>query len=271
MANRTRRFVTICVACTVVVAAHALAAGPDSGLVGPPAPGVADRERTQRLGTPTPSPAEQARKGAPDPGDSPTSVSSVASMALPLAMVLGLIVLGAAVLRRVVGQRTALATAMGARAPAPAGLVEVLGRYPVSRGAALVLLKLDQRVLLLSHAAPTRQHPGGFSTLAEVSEPEEVASILMKVEQAQGESIRQKFAHALEQAEDQVEAAASRAQHGRRVHAVPAGDRVELWDDRGAIEPPPARRAGDELFPDPVASLKQRLAAMRGSARGDAA
>jgi len=74
---------------------------------------------------------------------------------------------------------------MGGRAPS--GLLFVLGRYPVSRGQSLVLIQLDRRVLLLS------QSSSGFQTLAELRDPEEVASIIAKARDEEGESLSAKF------------------------------------------------------------------------------
>ena len=80
---------------------------------------------------------------------------------------------------------------LGAGGRAPSGLLFVLGRYPVSRGSSLVLIQLDRRVLLLS------QSGAGFQTLAEIGDPEEVASIIAKARDEEGESISAKFSSLL--------------------------------------------------------------------------
>lgn len=80
---------------------------------------------------------------------------------------------------------------LGAGGRAPSGLLFVLGRYPVSRGASLVLIQLDRRVLLLS------QSGAGFQTLSEIGDPEEVASIIAKARDEEGESISAKFSSLL--------------------------------------------------------------------------
>ncbi len=74
---------------------------------------------------------------------------------------------------------------------APSGLLEVLGRFPVSRGCTLVLLKLDRRVLLVSQTA-SRQG-SGMTTLCEITDPEEVAAILVKARDEEDESQARKF------------------------------------------------------------------------------
>ena len=58
----------------------------------------------------------------------------------------------------------------------PSGVLEVLGRYPVARSQSLLLLKLGGRVVLVHH---TRS---GMNPISEVSEPEEVAALLARVE-----------------------------------------------------------------------------------------
>ncbi len=64
--------------------------------------------------------------------------------------------------------------ATGARRPS--GVLEVLARFPVGRQQTLVLLKMDRRVLLLHQSA------GAMTTLAEVNDPHEVASLISRVE-----------------------------------------------------------------------------------------
>lgn len=84
-----------------------------------------------------------------------------------------------------------LAAQLGAGGRSPAGVMEVLGRYPVSRGHTLVLLKLDRRVLLLG------QSPAGFTALSELTDAEDVASILMKTADADGKSMTRRFGELL--------------------------------------------------------------------------
>ena len=86
---------------------------------------------------------------------------------------------------------TSLASRLGPGGRAPAGLLEVLGRYPLARAHQLVLLRLDRRVLLVS------QQGGGMRTLCEVTDPEEVASILVLAGEAEGSSLAAKFRSAM--------------------------------------------------------------------------
>ena len=85
-----------------------------------------------------------------------------------LAVVLGLLFGLRAVVRR-----SKWALASGGR---PSGVVEILARYPVARGQQLILLKLARRVLLIHRSGST------MTTLSEVSDPDEVAALLGRIE-----------------------------------------------------------------------------------------
>lgn len=84
-----------------------------------------------------------------------------------------------------------LAGQFGAGGRAPSGVLSVLGRYPISRGHTLVLLKLDRRVLLLGQSA------AGFTALSEITDPEDVASILVKTRDDEGASAAAGFSKLL--------------------------------------------------------------------------
>lgn len=88
-----------------------------------------------------------------------------------------------------------LAAQFGPGGRAPQGVIEVLGRYPVSRGHSLVLLKLDRRVLLLGQSA------AGFAPLCELDDPQDVASVLTRVEDDAGRAMNRRFSDMLRQME----------------------------------------------------------------------
>ncbi|MFG0306360.1 MAG: FliO/MopB family protein [Phycisphaerales bacterium JB040] len=170
---------------------------------------------------------------------------------------------------------------------APAGILEVLGRYPLGGKQSLVLLKFDQRILLLSQSA-TAKGGSEMTTLCELDRPEDVASVLVKVRDAEGTSINKSFRAAMHKAELQGQVAvrppepASRAVEpkprpadrsdvlpghhdpfagmgGKPVRGAPANgapeaDRAELW--------------GEESPNDPVAALRKRLDALRNQQSG---
>lgn len=108
-----------------------------------------------------------------------------------LAMVVVVILLVAGFARRLAGRSNGLMHALGAGGRAPSGLLQVLGRYPVGRGQTLILLRLDRRVLLLCQSVGAKG--AGMRTLCEVTDPDEVASLLLHAADAEGRSLSAKF------------------------------------------------------------------------------
>ncbi len=216
------------------------------------------------------------------------------SLLLVLLLIVGL----AGVAKRLVSKGGGLAGALGAGGRAPEGLLEVLGRYPLTRGQTLILLKVDSRVLLLSQTTPRiRGGVGTLMTLCEITQPEEVASILVKAGEHESGSASGKFTSLL-RAFDRSHAA-TEADHVdidlRRVSETASGDRAELWDETAVApeieEAPavvhkfPAARPARSAFVErpapapqhfePVAvnsgadsfgAIRQRLHALRGEA-----
>ena len=109
--------------------------------------------------------------------------------ALVLVVVVILFIAGFA--RKLAGRSNGLMHAIGAGGRAPSGLLQVLGRYPVGRGQTLILLRLDRRVLLLCQSVGAKG--AGMRTLCEVTDPDEVASLLLHAADAEGRSISAKF------------------------------------------------------------------------------
>ena len=110
------------------------------------------------------------------PGSITTTIAS-------LMAVVGLIVLLAAIYKWLSGKAGGLAGQIGAAGKSPSGLVSVLARYPLGRGQTLILLKVDRRVLLLCQSASGRVRGGVTTrTLSEITDAEEVASIIAKAE-----------------------------------------------------------------------------------------
>jgi flagellar biogenesis protein FliO len=89
-----------------------------------------------------------------------------------LGAVLGLLLIMRLALRRMAGP-----LAGGRR---PSGVLEVLARYPVARAQQLVLLKLSGRIVLL------HQSRAGMTALSEITDPDEVAQLLVRVESGTG-------------------------------------------------------------------------------------
>lgn len=154
-----------------------------------PAPVELPPSESRPLGRATANETPEHSQGR---GATPTSlgVGAVRTI-LALVFVVGLILFAWAIYRRLAAGAGGLGSQLSAGGRAPSGVLNVLGRYPISRGNTLVLLKLDRRVLLLN------QTSAGFATLAEVTEPEEVASLLLKTRDEEGQTISGRFAHLL--------------------------------------------------------------------------
>lgn len=164
---------------------------------------------------------------------------STLSQLWPLVVVLAIILGAAWIVRKMAKGDPGLVAAMGAGGRSPAGVLEVLGRYPVARNQSFVLLRLDRRVLLLSQSFG--KQGTGFSTLAELTEPEDVASILLRVNQAEGKSMESYLSEAMQQMERQAPTAQPSAASGGFT------DRVEFSPMIDAVTPPaqrPAPRTG---------------------------
>jgi flagellar biogenesis protein FliO len=100
-----------------------------------------------------------------------------------------------------------LSGSLGAGGRAPAGLIEVLARYPLASRHTLVVLRFDRRVLLCSMTGGSRHAGAGMSVLCELEEPEDVASILIKARDQTGESMARSFERSLRDAERVTEEA----------------------------------------------------------------
>ncbi|MBL9032142.1 MAG: flagellar biosynthetic protein FliO [Phycisphaerae bacterium] len=204
------------------------------------------------LGTPGRTPEQDAARGdARDGGSAVGAGRVVGSLAVVVILALGVGVGLKAVARRSPGLRAAL----GAGGRAPAGVLEVLGRYPVARGATLVLLRVDRRVLLLSQTSGGRLGlSSSFTTLCEMVDADDVASILTKARDDAGESMSKRFQSLLERF-DRGSAGAERA-------SVLGRGAAETT--RGGIPVVDLTRRGS-----PQGLLARRLASVRG--RGSAA
>ncbi|MDP1662179.1 MAG: flagellar biosynthetic protein FliO [Phycisphaerales bacterium] len=215
---------------------------------------------------PAPGGGAATAKPAQTPAET-TGIGTITATAVPLAVVIGVIIVAAMLFKRAVKSGGSLAAAIGAGGRAPAGLLEVLGRYPIARGQTLVLLKVDQRVLLLSQSQATRGHCGGFTTLSEITDPCDVASILAKVGESEASGPASRFNALLADADGHHDAARPR---GLRRLAGLINPQPVSWQEP---EPPaPTELEGPES-PAPtmrftgVDTLRSRLAAMKGGAR----
>ncbi|MGE3107017.1 MAG: hypothetical protein AB7G11_04275 [Phycisphaerales bacterium] len=164
---------------------------------GPPRSGDEPAPRTiepgpRHLGRPEPAASRPLGLSADATRPGPSLFRTVGSLVLVLGSILAVALLAKTLLRR----KQALAVAGVSRAPA--GVLEILGRYPIGSGITLILLKVDRRVLLLSQTGSAslplrRASAASLSTLCEISDAESVASILTKTQDADGQSIAAKF------------------------------------------------------------------------------
>lgn len=161
-----------------------------------PAPEMGEAEVSEKESLPLPPIEQRALGSDPETDSSATQgVGGWVRTGLALGAVLGLMLVLRALMVRA-SRRSGLIGELGAGGRAPSGVLSVLGRYPVARGHSLVLLQLDTRVLLLE------QSSDGFRTLTEVTEADEVASILMKTRDEEGASQAARFNAMLRDLED---------------------------------------------------------------------
>ena len=190
---------TICAAAAACLAASLGGAQPDPGGVeSPPGaqavdhsgpPTIVDPSDALPLGSPRDS--TPLASSSDDPSASTTWLRTAGSLAVVLALILALwwvFKSGARATGTIRGQ-------LGAGGRAPSGVVSILGRYPISRGHSLVLMKVDRRVLVLD------QTSGGFRLLTELTDAEDVASILVKTADEEGQSMSRRFEQMLRGAE----------------------------------------------------------------------
>lgn len=172
------------------------------------------------------------------------STESIIQTAAALGVVLAVLIALAVVARRVL--RAGGLAPLGVGAPAPAGVIEVLARYPLARGQHLVLLKIDRRILLVAHGSSSaRAAAAPATTLCEITDPEDVASILLKVQDAEGRSAAQRFTELLSRFDKEhdrpAEWSPDAPSNDASIVIVPPGTGLRL---AGADAPTRARRRG---------------------------
>jgi flagellar biogenesis protein FliO len=165
---------------------------------------------------------------------------------------------GASLAFKHLAKKGVLPTTLGTGARAPSGLLEVLARYPMGGGQSLVVLKFDRRILLVcqSSAKALRKSASAITPICELTEAEDVASVLLKVRGQEQAAMAEKFQRILA-GED---AAAERAISAHPRPALPAPKAHER-----------AARASKPVS-SPAASasaIRSRLAALREQSAPD--
>lgn len=130
----------------------------------------------------------QARAEHDSGDDQLPGIPEFGRVAGSLAVVIGLLVLLTFLAKRFGSGRFA------AGAGRPGGILQILARYPVARGQSLVLLKLDRRILLV------HQTGSAMTTLTELTDINDVASLLARIEASERGGLGATFQRALSRA-----------------------------------------------------------------------
>lgn len=213
-----------------IIASDSSPTVPPQNLVLRSAPG-ASREQLPLGSTANSAARSSATPAAASRSDttSRSPFANLAQLAVPLATVIGLIFAAAAVLRAAARRQGGL-LASALTAGSPSGLLEVLARYPIARGHSLLLLKLDRRLLLISHERSGKLGTHSeMRTLCEISDSDEVAAILLKVSAQETNSLASQFQTLLSRERSDAPVPVTAPQPAwRRLLTVGGGDRVEL-------------------------------------------
>lgn len=229
---------------------------------GPSSPGAQSSRESLPLGQGA-SPSSARR----DSQASPTATAGhMVQTVLTLGAVVGAILLAGAGVRRLARAKGGLLSQLGAGGRAPAGVLEVLGRYPISRGSTLVLLKLDRRVLLTCQTLGRKAGGPSMTTLCEITDPEEVASLLMKTREEEGDSLAKKFQAILskEDAWPKPVLVGSR----RDSKGSPVGDAAadtQPQDSEPLMVQVPTRRASEPPLSNAMSVLRRRVDSLGNS------
>jgi flagellar biogenesis protein FliO len=228
------------------LAPYAAAAGPEAGA----------ESRPLHHFDAKPAPANES---APLRGNAPESHmgGSVFQTVAALGTVVGVILVLGVVVKRVARRGGGLLGALGPGGRAPSGVLEVLGRYPVGRGTTLVLLKMDRRILLLSQGGGGKLGGGaGMTMLSEITDPEEVASILLKTRDDEEATLAQRFQSMLKGEENSAAELLEPAAPSRSATAITGPDSFALTQARAKAKP--------------AAAIRTRLDSLRTPARAAA-
>ncbi len=212
--------------------------------------------------TPLSGPAER-RRGAVTEG-----VQTMVVLGGVVAVILGM----AMGLRLLAKRHGGLMAACGPGGKSPSGVLSVLGRYPIARGQTLLLLQFDRRVLLVGQT--TGRGGARMATLAELSDANDVASVLVKTRDESGESVARKFREIVDKMSEPA------AAPERAVTVVAPIERADWFEKTGSkraraeeattARPIKAARASEQTHRagrgprmDGAAALRSRLEAMR--------
>lgn len=236
---------------------------PEAALPPVPVSALPPSETEKRsLGSSAVAPRAKTKGISPSASD-PAKASSFSGIIGPLAVILSLIAMLAGVVVLLARMKGGLHASLTAGGKSPAGILEVLGRYPLGGGLTLVLLKVDRRILLLSQSRNGRFGGLQLSPICELDSPEDVASILMRVRDSDSNSMTSKFASVFRSLDRQA------------AETIAGGDGRILTTNAPVAEPPAARRAAhgshagttprtrEQTGAETAASIRHRLEALR--------
>lgn len=265
--HRPLRYIQLVFAITILVlavgASVAFAGGPepDSAPSAPaPSPDAARPLFPPNFTAPTQRPSNPGLDNNAPQRIGSGGVGGISAMLVPLAVVVGVILLAAIILKKVVTRGGSLASMLGAAGRAPSGILEILGRYPISRSQTFILLKIDQRILLVAQTHPTRHHPGAFTTLTELADPSDVASILMKISETEQTGPASKFNNLLREFDAETDRQANPIRRGLRSVIARAKPGPVSWHEPGS---PVAEIELPTNAPTDLRSLRSQLQSMR--------
>lgn len=261
-ARRIRTILIALLAVTAGAAAQTIVPGADMSVSSSAASGVVapGGDETQRLGAPPASTPPAHESAALAGGRDSTGIGMSRTLGA-LVGVVGIMLVLFMGMRWLGNKRGGLIASLGAGGRAPSGIVEVLARYPVARTQRLVVLRIGRRVVVCCQTSGGRASQGGMTTLTELTDPEEVASLLRTVRDIDGTNNAAVFKKALKTAEGDPDTAENPLEY-----RSDEGDSFQWRDER--IQIPTDRSPQREIDPS-IGRMRARLAAMRS--HGDAA
>ncbi len=215
----------------------------------------------QPLGTPSNAISRNEPGTGDITGGQPAAQLGLSKTLGSLMVVVGLMLILVMLFRWVSARKGGIIASLGPSGRAPSGIIEILARYPIARTQRLVLLRIGNRVILCCQTSGAKSALGAMTTLTEITDPEEVASILRTIRDQDGSSNRSAFKDALKDAEKYPEEPDRKADSVLE-YVSPQGDTFQWQDERVKISPD--KRATGTVDPS-IGRLQARLAAMRSS------
>jgi flagellar biogenesis protein FliO len=140
--------------------------------------------------TPPPTPTENAPVAPPAQTSLYARFTSIGQVAAALLVVVGLILIGRALVRKFVP---------GAAAGTGKGVMEILARYPLAKNQSLVLVRIGSQLVVLNQTREASQ------SVMVISDQVEVANILGQIQGAKPRSIQEGFSNLLANARMDLE------------------------------------------------------------------